>query len=146
MDASEDGPDLSPDELVSDVLGSDGPQDLITLVGFVGECSVPGYHRLYVDPALTCWVDVPDGDIAHRRRLPAESDAFGGRSVLWVNRDAVLIKGALTSAQSEADFLAGDCGAEIASNPCDETLQAAKMAPVAAAFSIHLTPPGPTCC
>jgi hypothetical protein len=115
------GPDLSPDEIVEAVLGRGAPQNLITLVGFLGDSDTSGHHRLFVDPALTCWLDVPDADIVHRHHIPEEQETYGGRSMLYVKRGAVLLKGEVTTADAEAAFLSGGDTRALCSEP-DERL------------------------
>jgi hypothetical protein len=139
-----DGLDLSSDEIVEAVSGRDAPQDLITLTGFLGESGVAGHHRLFTDPALTCWVDVPDADIVHRHRMTEDEETYGARSVLCVKREAVLLKGEVTIAEAEAEFLRGGDARALFCEP-DERLLICRPLP---AFTKTMlpTPPGPPCC
>jgi hypothetical protein len=139
-----DRPDLSPDEIVEAVLGRDAPKDLITLVGFLGDSEVSGHHRLFVDPALTRWLDVPDADVVHRHHVPAEQETYGGRSVLYVKREAVLLKGEVTTADAEAQFLGGGDASALCCEP-DERGLVCRPAPVHAATKL-ITAGGRHCC
>jgi hypothetical protein len=141
-----DGPDLSPDEIVAAVLGRGAPENLITLVGFLGDSDTRGHHRLFVDPALTRWLDIPDADIVQRHRIPREHDTYGGRSVLYVRRDAVLLKGEVTTADAEAEYLTGGDAGALHSEP-DESLLVCRPLADAAASKTHLaTLGGRWCC
>ena len=139
-----DRPDLRPDRIVEAVLGRDAPSNLITLIGFLGESSVRGHHRLFVNPALTCWLDVPDADIVYRHRIPEEEDKYGGRSVLYVKREAVLLKGEVTTAEAEAEFLDGDDAPAVRCEPDDRLFICRVLAPYSK--TPHYSPGPPACC
>lgn len=141
-----DRPDLSPDEIVEAVLGRDAPQNLITLVGFLGDSDVRGHHRLFVDPALTRWLDIRDADIVERRRIPKEHDTHGGRSVLYVKREAVLLKGEVTSADAEAEYLCGGDASALRSEPDESLLVCRPLAEARAAKTPLVTYGGRWCC
>jgi hypothetical protein len=126
----EDGPDLRPDEIVEAMEKFGGPQELVALVGFLGESDRPKHHRLFVDPALTCWVDIRDADIVYRRRIRGEQDAYGERSALLVKRKAVLVKGEVTTADAEAEFLSGGDARMLHCEPYEQVF-ACKLIPVA---------------
>jgi hypothetical protein len=145
-----DAEDLAADELVDDVQPADrGPQDLTVLSGFLGKSDAPGHHRLFTSPTFNRWVDIPDDAIVHRRRVPAEQDAFGGRSLIWVRNGAILVRGEVTSAGAEAHFLKGPLstaarvqpGGEVAFLPPPDDDDDAQ-----AAGSPALTLSGPRCC
>jgi hypothetical protein len=121
--------DLAPDT-IADSLQRDGKtHDLITLCGFLGTSDAAGYVRLFTDPTFQCWVDICEDDIRHRQRIPAEQDAFGGRSMVWVAREALLVKGEVTRADAEAKFLTGAWSSEAPSQLGDEGLDRATMTP-----------------
>jgi hypothetical protein len=124
-----DGPDLRPDEIVEALERFGGPQELVVLVGFLGESDRPKHHRLFVDPALRCWLDIRDDDIVHRRRIRGEQDAYGERSALLVKRKAVLVKGEVTTADAEAAFLSGDDARTLRCEPHEQVF-ACKLLPL----------------
>jgi hypothetical protein len=144
----QDGLDLSPDELVEDLLGRDRvPPDLITLRGYLGESDARGYHRLFTEPALQRWVDIRDADIVYRERVSAEEGAYGARTVLWVRREATLVKVRMIGAEEESRFVLGPCGEEILCGPpeccCppDPGVQG-----LVAGWSVNLSRSGRACC
>lgn len=141
-----DGPDLSPDEITEAVLRRGAPENLITLIGFLGEADVRGHHRLFVDPALTRWLDIPDADIVHRHRIPSEHDTHGGRSVLYIKGEAVLRKGEVTPADAEAEYLTSGNPQALASKPDPGVLVHSSLADYAESLTKLLTPPGRHCC
>jgi hypothetical protein len=62
--------------------------DLVELVGFLGE-GPEGHRRLYADPERKVGMDIRSEDIVYRHGIPAEHDELGGRSVIWVEREAM---------------------------------------------------------
>ena len=82
------GTDLTPDELVQALAPDTQELDAFALIGFLGGGRA-GHVRLYQDHELKVWVDIPEADIIHRRRIPAELDTFGGRSIIWVKGEAL---------------------------------------------------------
>ncbi len=86
---SGDGPDLTPDTQVTQLLAqtSDAP-DVVRLVGFLGP-TTDGYVRLYADPALMSWIELRVEDIVRRDRIESEEATIGGRSVLFVKGTAM---------------------------------------------------------
>ena len=62
------------------------------LTGFVGDSSEEGHTRIYLDPELSQYVDVPDHAILHSVQLPAEESPLGGSHV-WIRADAELRSG-----------------------------------------------------
>jgi hypothetical protein len=138
-----DGPGLSSDDVVDAVKEPAGPQDLITLVGFFGASNRRGHPRLFVDSELTQWLDIRDADIIDRRGIPDEQDAHGGRSVLLVKRGALLMKGEVTIADAEAEFLSGGDAHALRCEPDKQTLV---RRPPEHTKTKLLTPVGPVCC
>ena len=137
-------PDLSTDDIVEALVEPGGPEDLITLVGFLGDSDRRGHPRLFVDSALAHWLDIPDADIVDRRRIPDEEDAHGGRSVLLVKRGAVLMKGAVRTADAEAGFLSGGDARALRCEPDEHVLVGRSAAQHQQ--TRYLTPTGPRCC
>jgi hypothetical protein len=76
-------PDLDPDALV-DALARE--PDVVALAGFLGR-SPEGHVRLFVDPELKVWFDIPEEHVVYRYRIPAEEGAFGESSMIWVRGD-----------------------------------------------------------
>lgn len=83
-------PDLTPDVHVGELLAStDGSPDLVRLIGYLGAQAPEGYVRLYVDAALTSWMDLRKADIVRRDRIVAEDGTVGGRSAVYVRGEAM---------------------------------------------------------
>jgi hypothetical protein len=138
-----DGPDLRSDEIVEALERFGGPQELVALVGFLGESDRREHHRLFVDPALTCWLDIRDTDIVYRRRIRAEQGTYGERSVLLVKRKAVLMKGEVTTADAEAEFLSGGDARGLRCEPYEQAFAGRLLAPPG---SNHATNTNWACC
>lgn len=68
------------------------PPQVLLLSGFPGESSVEGHARLYLDPELARWLEIPNDAILHSQEVPPHLSPFGG-SYLWVDRHAELIQG-----------------------------------------------------
>jgi hypothetical protein len=135
--------DVHSDVAVEALERSGAPQDLITLVGFLGDSDRPGQPRLFVDAALTHWLDIRDADIINRHRIPDEQDTHGGRSILTVKRGALLRKGETTTTDAEAQFLSGGDARALRCEPDELTL--VRRLPEHDPTRL-LTPPGPECC
>jgi hypothetical protein len=95
--------DLEPDDLPARLALGEQPPDVVPLVGFLGP-KVGTAHRMYANERFDAWLDIEEQDIVHRHRIPAERDAFGGRTVLFVKGDAM--KRPLR--EDTADRLAGE--------------------------------------
>ena len=61
-------------------------QGAVVLFGYVGATSSEGVSRLYRED-FQSWYEVKDGDVVHQ--LPGADP--GGRSYLWVKRDADIV-------------------------------------------------------
>lgn len=57
--------------------------DVVALTGYFGD-GPDGKVRLYFDPELKVWIDIPEDEVVHRFRRPGENEKFGEYSVLWV--------------------------------------------------------------
>ena len=97
---SEQKPDGLAAELVPDPTKL---PDLVVLRGFLGNSTRAGYSRLYVDVTFSAFVEVADEDVLARRSL---EDSLGG-TVLWVKRDAAVLRATVCLAQEHASFLKG---------------------------------------
>jgi hypothetical protein len=67
--------------VINDVVGS---EDIVVLVGYFGE-GVDGAKRIYRDPELQEYVEVPGDEILWREQVDPP-DEFGARSAIWVRR------------------------------------------------------------
>jgi len=93
------------DAFVSEVVKDlNAPPDALLLSGFIGDSPEPGHTRLYFDPQLRGYVDIPNDAILHSRPIPETASPLGG-SYLWIKSDAELIHHATT--RFKARFLEG---------------------------------------
>jgi hypothetical protein len=82
------------------------PPNALLLSGFVGDSAEEGHLRLYSDPSLAQYVDVPEEAVLHSEPLPMDQSPLGG-SHIWVRSDAKLLPQAAGVQQQQADFLGG---------------------------------------
>jgi hypothetical protein len=80
--------------------------DVMRLYGYLGASSEENHERLYLNPDLSVYVEVPTGTILHRVTASAEQDPNRGVT-LWVRRDAALIYKSSPAAQALASYFAG---------------------------------------
>ena len=80
--------------------------DVMRLCGYLGASSEKDHERLYLNPDLTNYVEVPTQAILHRMTVPAEQDPHGA-VCLWVKKDAALIYKMTPAAQALAHYFAG---------------------------------------
>jgi hypothetical protein len=81
--------------------------DVVVLRGYLGKSTRAGYSRLYVTVSFNEYVEVADEDVLAKRSLAADEDPLGG-TVLWVKRDATLLRATVCLAQEHAAFLTGE--------------------------------------
>lgn len=79
--------------------------DAVVLKGYLGESARAGVSRLYVNLSFREFVEVADEDILAKRSLDA--DPLGG-NVLWVKRNATLLRATVCLAEEQAAFLTGE--------------------------------------
>ena len=107
-------PDLSADSLVHALITEGKPEANATaLTGFLrGPGEENGNVRLFLDPELKAWIDIPAEHVRHRRHINGPS---GEQSMIWVENEW-MEQSLLTSEQREAiaeQFLLGEFAAEI---------------------------------
>lgn len=84
------------------------PPKTLLLTGYLGPSSEEGYTRLYFDPQLSRYVEIPDAAILNSQVVPAEKSTLGlGESYVWINPDAELIHGPVGAGRKKAKFLEG---------------------------------------
>jgi hypothetical protein len=82
------------------------PPDTLVLTGYLGASSEEGHTRLYFDPSLSNYVEIPDDAILHTQDIAADQGGLGGTYV-WIKRDAELIYGPAGSQRPRGKFLEG---------------------------------------
>jgi hypothetical protein len=87
------------DDFVSNVQPDPAkPESTIMLSGFVGH-GPEGHARIYPDPTLGTWYDVPEGDVIHS--APIADSKLGG-SYVWVRAAAEIKPGSAAPTTTEA--------------------------------------------
>jgi hypothetical protein len=81
------------------------PPDVKLLRGYIGASDTDKTTRLYSDPELSVWWDIPDSAIVHRA---AVADDPLGAEFVWVLRDTVIARHAKNEPEVRAKFLSGD--------------------------------------
>ncbi len=81
------------------------PPATVMLTGFLGASSEPGHTRLYFDPHLSNYVEIPDDAILHTEEVPAQGGL--GATHVWIRQDAQLIYGPAGSERPKGTFLEG---------------------------------------
>jgi hypothetical protein len=97
-------PNIPQDAFVSKVAPDPKqPPDALLLIGFVGKSSEAGYTRLYFDPELKQYVEIPNDGILHWQPLDKEASPVGGYYV-WIKSGAELIHGKVGPDPTKAKF------------------------------------------
>ncbi len=81
------------------------PPKTTLLSGFLGQSSEEGHTRLYLDPELCDYVEIPDGAILHVAE--SKDDSPVAETLVWIQREAQLIHGEAGGARYKASFLEG---------------------------------------
>jgi len=76
------------------------------LSGFLGDASEAGQTRLYFDPELSDYVDIPDDAILHTEPMSKETSPLGGFFV-WIDKEREVTHGRAGEQRTKARFLEG---------------------------------------
>lgn len=83
-------PQLKPQSFVAALVKDPNrPPKLRMISGFVGESSIKGHTRVYLDVELRRYLDIPSEGIVHAKVLPEASSPLGGVH-LWVREEAAI--------------------------------------------------------
>jgi hypothetical protein len=83
-------------------------EELVLLQGYIGKSDLSGHIRVYSDPALSDFIELPEPDILHCEPVSTEEDPLGG-SRLWVRKTTVFTTGDPSHANRvRSSFLEGD--------------------------------------
>ena len=85
------------DQVVKD---PNNPPNALLLQGYLGASSEENHVRLYLDPQLSDYVEIPEDAILHTVDAPAEQSPLGG-SYVWINADAQLTHGKAGPAEGQ---------------------------------------------
>jgi hypothetical protein len=92
-------PNIRYDDFVGNVQPDPAkPESTIMLSGFVGH-GPEGHARVYPDPTLGTWYDVPEGDVVHSMPIP---DSKLGGSFIWVRASSEIKPGSAAAAATPA--------------------------------------------
>lgn len=107
-------PNLQNDPVVDALIEdpSQAPAGTTVLTGYLGKSPTAGVWRLYLDPALTEYVEVPEEDIKHSETLP---DASG--TSIWVLNTTPLKHVRTQTQDVQAEFLGGAITDELLAAP-----------------------------
>jgi len=106
-EANKDKAGPKQDELVAKLVkDAQSPPDTLLLSGHLGASSEDGHTRLYFDPQLSDYVEIPNDAILHTQEIPKDQSPLGGTFV-WIKNDAVLIHGKVGPNRLKAKFLEG---------------------------------------
>jgi hypothetical protein len=111
------GPKFRYDDFIGNVHADPAnPQATILLSGFIGRGAAEGTARIYPDPSLGTWYDVPEADILHTLAIPG---APLGGSYVWIKSSAQIKPGSASAAgaggaPAAAGAPAGQAGAQAA--------------------------------
>ena len=67
-------------------------EDLVLLQGYIGDSDLAGHVRVYSDPALSDFIELPEQDILYCVPIEPAEDPLGG-SRLWVKKTTVFTAG-----------------------------------------------------
>ncbi|MFN0175146.1 MAG: hypothetical protein ACKVU0_10895 [Saprospiraceae bacterium] len=83
-------------------------EKLVLLQGYIGKSDLAGHIRVYSDPELSDFIELPEKDICYADPISTEEDPLGG-SRLWVRQTTVFTAGDPNqSNRVKASFLEGD--------------------------------------
>src|SRR3954470_9323387 len=97
------------DRVVSD---AKNPPETRMLTGWFGDSGEDGYRRLYTDPELSSYIDIPDDAILYSE--PVRDAQPSGCVMVWIKRDSALKQGG-SAASRAARFLQGQVQQDFAS-------------------------------
>ncbi|HEY3571709.1 MAG TPA: hypothetical protein VGP73_27525 [Thermoanaerobaculia bacterium] len=93
------------------------PPEARLLTGWLGDAAQEGERRLYTNPELSCYIDIPTDAILHTE--PVRDAQPAGCVFVWVQRDAALKPGGSTASRA-ARFLQGQVQQDFASGASPE--------------------------
>src|SRR5271154_2045741 len=95
------------DQFVSQVVRDPAqPANAFLLFGYLGKSSEADHVRLYFDPQLADWIDIPTSAILFAQAIDKSQSLLGG-SLVWIERDALLTHANVGAGNLKAKFLEG---------------------------------------
>jgi hypothetical protein len=96
----------SPDSIAVQLGGGDRiPEGYVSFKGYLGPADDKDVHRLFMTDTFWSWLELAADDIKGRLDVPA--DQHDARSVVWVKRNAQVIKCQAGTAQDMEDEVWG---------------------------------------
>ena len=83
--------------------------DAMLLSGFVGDSAVDGHTRLYQDVEFDSFIDIPTDSLIHVEEPAANSPTLTP-SLVWVRRDATLVRGSFRKPPDQPNDSTADAG------------------------------------
>jgi hypothetical protein len=80
--------------------------ETLLLSGYVGPSSEEDHTRLYFDPQLSQYAEIPNKAILYSQPLPPEASPLGA-VFLWIEQDAQLVQGKAGTERAKAKFFEG---------------------------------------
>jgi hypothetical protein len=90
--------------------------DVVLLSGFPGPASESGHTRLYLNPQLSQYVEIPNEAVVHFQPVRSESSPQGGVYV-WIQREAQLVRTKAGPERAQARFFEGPIAQEAGEAP-----------------------------
>ena len=90
-DAEGKRPNRPGDHFVSKIVSDPAnPPEMVRLTGYRGASAEKAHIRLYANPELSVYWDIPEADVLYEQAVPLETDPLGSVTV-WVKRDSKFI-------------------------------------------------------
>ena len=138
--------DFTPDDVVTNLESERGPNpDLVGLVGYVGEAQGDNSDdriRIYADPGLTRWIEVPKANVAAREMLSRPRGGLSAPSLVWVDGAPLREEFAEVPERLQLEYL--NDRAELFFEPPRSLLEAAEYMTMSADYQYAMGTPRPT--
>jgi hypothetical protein len=66
------------------------PPELTRVTGYPGASTEDGHTRLYLNPELSAYLDIPEADIVYEQSVPNTTDPLGA-VIWWIKQDSKTI-------------------------------------------------------
>jgi hypothetical protein len=139
-------PDFTPDDVVTSLESERGANpDLVALLGYVGEAKGENAYdriRIYSDPSLTRWIEVPKTNVARREMLSQPRGGLSAASLVWVDGATLREEFAEAPERLQLEYL--NDRAELFFEPPRSLLEAAEYMTMSADYQYAMGTPRPT--
>jgi len=99
---------LDPDKLIKNLVNDPSKvPNLKMLSGYLGNSNQDKFWRLYLTPELNEFIEIPEEEVVHYKRLEDDQSPLGG-TILWVKNDTTLRYTRAESSDVQAKFLEGE--------------------------------------